>query len=210
MSFDVPVPEGKQIKSAILRLVSERGKDSSNEVSIYPYSHDFNEATATWTTESQYVSEALSNDPIESFIAKGHGQRAIYESSLPESHHALENWVNEVDVTPYAAAHEGGRINFLLSKEGANQVCFFTKENTAIDNGNNLSLYWTVDITASDLIPSLSVTIGDAAPSAIDSLEDADLNAPVEYYDLSGRRVANPDKGIYIMRQGTKAVKIVK
>lgn len=35
-----------------------------------------------------------------------------------------------------------------------------------------------------------------------------DENAPVEYYNLQGIRVANPEKGIYIKRQGTKTVKV--
>ncbi|MDE7380972.1 MAG: hypothetical protein K2N03_02440 [Muribaculaceae bacterium] len=34
-----------------------------------------------------------------------------------------------------------------------------------------------------------------------------DENLPVEYFDLAGRKVANPEKGIYILRQGNKTVK---
>lgn len=37
-----------------------------------------------------------------------------------------------------------------------------------------------------------------------------DENQPVEYYDLQGRKVADPAKGIYIMRQGANAVKVIK
>lgn len=223
LGFEIAVPEGKKAKSATLKLVSERGKDNTNEVEVYGYSHDFNETTATWETESQYVKSSMADEPIVSFVAKGHGQRAIYESSLPESHHALDNWVNEVDVTSYVAAHKGGRLNLLLSKEGANQVCFFSKENTGIDNGDNLNLFWTVDVTASNLVPTLTVVWADKdaadddeeeegdnmGSTAIDAFE-YDAEAPVEYYDLSGRRVANPDKGIYIMRQGNKTLKVVK
>lgn len=33
---------------------------------------------------------------------------------------------------------------------------------------------------------------------------------PVEYYNMQGVRVANPENGIFIMRQGRKAVKVVK
>ncbi|MCM1368952.1 MAG: hypothetical protein NC204_01115 [Candidatus Amulumruptor caecigallinarius] len=40
-------------------------------------------------------------------------------------------------------------------------------------------------------------------------IDDAD-NAVKEYYDLQGRRVQNPEKGIYIVRQGGKVSKIVK
>ena len=37
-----------------------------------------------------------------------------------------------------------------------------------------------------------------------------DANAPVEYFNLQGVRVDNPAKGLYIMRQGSKVVKVVK
>lgn len=34
-----------------------------------------------------------------------------------------------------------------------------------------------------------------------------DANAPVEYYDLQGRKITNPGKGLYIVKQGAKAEK---
>lgn len=36
-----------------------------------------------------------------------------------------------------------------------------------------------------------------------------DANAPVEYYNLQGIKVANPEKGLYIVRQGSKTNKVV-
>lgn len=36
-----------------------------------------------------------------------------------------------------------------------------------------------------------------------------DENAPVEYYNLQGVKVANPENGIFIRRQGTKVEKIM-
>ena len=36
-----------------------------------------------------------------------------------------------------------------------------------------------------------------------------DPNAPVEYYNLQGVRVANPANGIFIRRQGSKATKVI-
>ena len=44
--------------------------------------------------------------------------------------------------------------------------------------------------------------------SAVKAIE-IDFNAPVEYYNLNGVRVNNPDKGIYIIKQGKKTVKAV-
>ena len=38
-------------------------------------------------------------------------------------------------------------------------------------------------------------------------MDNAD--APAEYYNLQGMKVNNPEKGIYIVRQGRKASKVV-
>lgn len=36
-----------------------------------------------------------------------------------------------------------------------------------------------------------------------------DPNAPAEYFDLQGRRVNNPENGLYIVRQGDKVTKVI-
>ncbi len=51
-----------------------------------------------------------------------------------------------------------------------------------------------------------------AEPGFTAGVEDAivsDENAPVEYFNLQGIRVANPENGVYIRRQGAKATKVV-
>ena len=45
--------------------------------------------------------------------------------------------------------------------------------------------------------------------TAVKGLESSDVDAPVVYYDLQGRKVANPSKGIFIRQQGNKATKVV-
>jgi len=45
--------------------------------------------------------------------------------------------------------------------------------------------------------------------SGVENIEAIDANAPVEYYNLQGVRVANPENGLYIVRQGNKAYKQV-
>lgn len=42
--------------------------------------------------------------------------------------------------------------------------------------------------------------------SVVSDVEDP--NAPVEYYNLQGMRVNNPENGIFIRRQGNKATKV--
>lgn len=43
----------------------------------------------------------------------------------------------------------------------------------------------------------------------IENVENNDANAPVEYYNLQGVKVANPENGIFIRVQGGNATKVV-
>lgn len=52
------------------------------------------------------------------------------------------------------------------------------------------------------------VVVNGDSTVAISEIE-ADTNAPVEYFNLQGVRVENPANGLYIMRQGSKAVKVI-
>lgn len=45
--------------------------------------------------------------------------------------------------------------------------------------------------------------------SAVNSIVVDSENAPVEYYNLQGVRVVNPQNGLYIKRQGNKATKVL-
>lgn len=55
-------------------------------------------------------------------------------------------------------------------------------------------------------LPSLYVYY--SAGTGVENIK-ADANAPVEYYNLQGVRVANPENGLYIRRQGNKATKVL-
>lgn len=45
--------------------------------------------------------------------------------------------------------------------------------------------------------------------ASVDTIDIDNSAAAVEYYDLQGRRIQNPDKGIYIRRQGNATTKVV-
>ena len=49
--------------------------------------------------------------------------------------------------------------------------------------------------------------VGDKVTGIEDTMVDE--NAPVEYYNLQGVKVANPENGIFIKKQGAKATKVV-
>ena len=56
------------------------------------------------------------------------------------------------------------------------------------------------------VLPTL-YKLGNGSSVAVVEVEDAD--APVEYFNLQGVRVSNPENGLYIRRQGSKVEKIV-
>lgn len=62
-----------------------------------------------------------------------------------------------------------------------------------------------------DIITHGFARIGKLAgnPSGIETVAPDNSDAPVEYYNLQGIRVAEPSHGIYIRRQGSSATKVV-
>lgn len=49
----------------------------------------------------------------------------------------------------------------------------------------------------------------DEIANGIDGIQIDNSNAEIEYFDLQGRKIINPENGIYIKRQGDKTTKIV-
>ncbi len=47
------------------------------------------------------------------------------------------------------------------------------------------------------------------AQSGIEGIEADGSNAPAEFFNLNGVRVANPENGLYIKRQGGKTAKVL-
>lgn len=80
-------------------------------------------------------------------------------------------------------------LEWLVPAEGA------TLNDVQIKNTNGCHIYF-ITVTAA------------SGTTGIEAVAN-DENAPVEYYNLQGVRVANPENGLYIKRQGNKAVKVL-
>lgn len=70
------------------------------------------------------------------------------------------------------------------------------------NDGNMIPIEVTFDGTGKAIPASFGTS------TAIESIVD-DQDAPVEYFNLQGMPVANPENGIYIRRQGNKVTKIL-
>ena len=76
-------------------------------------------------------------------------------------------------------------------------------------NSNSSDQYWHTwaDIKLEKWDPDYK-GINGSGTSAIESIAaDFDANAPVEYFNMQGVRVAEPTTGLYIVRQGNKVSK---
>jgi hypothetical protein len=71
-------------------------------------------------------------------------------------------------------------------------------------DGSVFGLSWNNQQTGTIKLPESFVGVNDII---INNNDDTN-NAPVEYYNLQGIRVTNPEHGIYIRRQGTHATKV--
>lgn len=85
------------------------------------------------------------------------------------------------------------------------KISGFGKTDTqlAIASETDLSNFYAV----SDITIQLPFYLEDK--SGIEDVTVADENAPVEYFNLQGVRVANPEKGLYIKRQGKTVTKVL-
>lgn len=82
-----------------------------------------------------------------------------------------------------------------------------------VENGKNYAFAavpagMTPSMTHSDAT-GVSVSATGVITGVEDVEADADINAPVEYFNLQGQPVANPSNGIYIRRQGSKVAKVI-
>ncbi len=70
------------------------------------------------------------------------------------------------------------------------------------DNGVTNNHYWHP-------FRDFTLEMWDAAGAGVDNVAVDNANAPVEYFNLQGIRVAQPENGIFIVKQGNKVTKQV-
>lgn len=87
------------------------------------------------------------------------------------------------------------------------------KDDDVYEASIDLSYYINDDWV--DLLVRFTYKNSDIPTSGVDnislkSISDLDANAPVEFFNLQGVKVANPENGVFIRRQGSKVSKVVR
>ncbi len=176
-------------------------------------------ATAGW--KLQCMNEAKNLESGNEFTIEGNAYRAIKLSNGAQNTLTLPEGLYATKVTFYAT----------INKDAAtNRPCFWKEvagvEYTADDNKGIIDSYknyeepnvqsfdvpclnsFTFANTGEQPFTVLVVDYTDTPSQSGIADITVDENAPVEYFNLQGIRVANPENGLYIRRQGNKVEKV--
>lgn len=154
MSFDLPSKPGYAIKSATLRLVTERYKGSAT-LSIYSLGNNAVSDADTYNSQKANVEEARKNGPFVTITPKGTHGKAIFDAGASSD---INAWTNNIDLTLLAQKCGSGKLNLLLVNPSAKTkndvVRFYSSDATDMTN-TNVEPNFT--FAAEDLHPQLTI-----------------------------------------------------
>lgn len=154
MSFDIPSKSGYAIKSAKLRLVTERYKGSAT-LSIYSLGNNAVSDADTYNSQKANVEEARQNEPFVTITPKGTHGKAAFDGGASSD---INDWTNYIDLTLLAQKCGSGKLNLLFvnpSAKSNNDVVRFYSSDAKDMTNTNVEPNFT--FAAADLHPQLTV-----------------------------------------------------
>ena len=153
MSFDIPSKPGYAIKSATLRLVTERYKGSAT-LSIYSLGNNAVSDADTYNSQKANVEEARKNGPFITITPMGTHGKAIFDAGASSD---IKDWTNNIDLT-LLAQKCSGKLNLLFDNPSAktkNDVVRFYSSDAKDMTNTKVDPNFT--FAAADLHPQLTV-----------------------------------------------------
>lgn len=153
MSFDIPSKPGYTIKSATLRLVTERYKGSAT-LSIYSLGNNAVSNADTYNSQKANVEEARKNGPFITITPMGTHGKAIFDAGASSD---IKDWTNNIDLT-LLAQKCSGKLNLLFVNPSAktkNDVVRFYSSDAKDMTNTKVDPNFT--FKAEDLHPQLTV-----------------------------------------------------
>lgn len=155
MSFSLPAEvlgANNEVKSATLRLVTERPK-GSREFSLYKYV-DFAENTNYKTEEGNLAAARTEANLIGTYSAKGQGGKSFPNDAVSDEFKTVDAWTNTIDLTDYVKGLDTNSFAFLIEHTNSTeQLMFYTKETDDVTNGKDATIVFKKE----DLVPQLTV-----------------------------------------------------
>lgn len=154
MSFDIPSKSGYAIKSAKLRLVTERYKGSAT-LSIYSLGNNAVSDADTYNSQKANVEEARKNGPFITITPKGTHGKAAFDGGASSD---INDWTNDINLTLLAQKCGSGKLNLLFVNPSAKTkddvVRFYSSD---AEDMTNTKVEPNFTFAAADLHPQLTV-----------------------------------------------------
>ena len=154
MSFEIPSKPGYAIKSATLRLVTERYKGSAT-LSIYSLGNNAVSDADTYNSQKANVEEARKNGPFITITPKGTHGKAAFDGGASSD---INDWTNYIDLTLLAQKCGSGKLNLLFVNPSAKTkddvVRFYSSD---AEDMTNTKVEPNFTFAAADLHPQLTV-----------------------------------------------------
>lgn len=160
--------------------------------------------TAAWRQSNYYSTNAPNFIPELNAFCRGGEYGKSYVSGLI---------YNDVVVSPNGIHGEAGSIpTSLAPEESASHSLTFDLSkisSTLIPDRNKLRVIAIVLDKDGRVLNCAKDEVNDYDEATTGVADMVEENAPVEYFNLNGVKVANPTEGIFIRRQGGKAEKVI-
>lgn len=207
-----PLPEGTIYASAM-------GVDFTFEnptgISVWKHDATYGLKGSAYVSGKANATEAIAASPVIDLTDK-ENVKLVFATAF-NNYKKDEQMISVADFTGYAyvVAREEGATEWTVLEEMSAPAAFswdfydVSMDIPATYNGKKVQFGYkyvsTAEVAGTWEVKQISVT-GDKT-TAIEDIEAAD--APVEYFNLQGIRVANPTSGLYIKRQGNKVTKVI-
>ena len=118
---------------------------------------------------------------------------------------ASNNLVAVTSDMTLAEETENGYTNFILGADGSDAKFYRTSGTGTLKAGKAYLHYKTKYVTTGSEAPSLSIEFANGGTTGVNDVRSKMADVRSDVYDLQGRRVAQPTKGLYIVN-GKKVV----
>ena len=150
MSFDIPTKPGYAVKSATLRLVTERAKGT---MAIYAFGAEISDKD-TYNSQSDNVAAARESEPLLKVELRGTKNKAVTDEGASPT---LEDWVNNIDLTSYVKTNGTGKLNLLFANAAESTTTAIKVFSSDAADKTNTKVTPNFTFKAEDLHPQLTV-----------------------------------------------------
>lgn len=150
MSFDIPTKPGYEVKSATLRLVTERAKGT---MAIYAFGAEISDKD-TYNSQLDNVTAARKSEPLLKVELRGTKNKAVTDEGASPT---LEDWVNDIDLTSYVKTNGTGKLNLLFANAAESTKTAIKVFSSDAADKTNTNVTPNFTFKAEDLRPQLTV-----------------------------------------------------